>query len=185
MAEARPKVELLLWKDISYAAREALSGKLSGLWGAASDEAAFNAFAVDKQQTILLLVSRLQAKGLWEVVKKIDNVYGEGGVGIAFSAWPFIRSTLDGRKDFTRFLANHKDTTGGFYEKGRGDAVLHFLYVEGQPQKWYVHFDLYSPVYSPVSAFKHLRHEFLGKLTPDWRTIQAILNPGSGSPIGA
>jgi hypothetical protein len=72
-------------------------------------------------------------------------------------------------------MANHKDTTGGFYEKGRADAVLHFLYVDGSPRKWYVHFDLYSPVHSPLSALRHLRYEFLGKLTPDWRMIQKCL----------
>jgi len=171
-AEEKP----ILWQDLSEYFREALTGKLSGLWGATTDEDAFNACALDRQQTLLLLAARLRAKGLWHVIRKIDNVYGEGGVGIGFSAWPVVESTLRARKDFTRFFANHKDTTGGFYEKGRADAVLHFLYVEGVPRKWYVHFDLYSPVHSPASAFKHLRHEFLGKLTPDWRRIQQCLN---------
>ncbi len=176
MTKSRVKVDLLLWQDLPANVREALTGKLAGLWGATSDEAAFNSCPVDKQQTLLILTDRLQAKSLWSVIKKIDNVYGEGGVGIGFSAWPFIEATLKGRKDFTSFLANHKDTTAGFYEKGRADAVLHFLYVEGEPRKWFVHFDLYSPVHSPASAIKHLRHEFVGKLTPDWRTIQDRLN---------
>jgi hypothetical protein len=171
-AEATP----LLWQQLSDNTREALAGKLSGLWGAASDEAAFDNCAVDKQQTLLIMISRLQVKNLWQVIRKIVNVYGEGGVGLEFSAWPFVKSTLRRRKDFGRFLANHKDTTGGFYEKGRADAVLHFLYLAGKPEKWYVHFDLYSPVYSPVSALKHLRYEFVGKLTPDWRMIQRHLN---------
>jgi hypothetical protein len=170
--EKRPRV----WKDLNGEVRDALSGKLSGLWGAATDEAAFDGCAVDKQQTLLLLVSRLRAKNLWHVIRKIDNVYGEGGVGIGFSAWPLVESTLRARKDFTRFLANHKDTSGGFYENGRAYAVLHFLYVEGEPRKWYVHFDLYSPVHSLASAFKHLRYEFIGKLTPNWRMIQKRLN---------
>jgi hypothetical protein len=73
-------------------------------------------------------------------------------------------------------MANHKGTTGGFYEKGRGDAVLHFIYTDGTPQKWGVHFDLYSPVHSPGSVYKHLRHEFFGKLFPDWRMIQQCLD---------
>lgn len=176
MTERISKVDPILWKDLADDAREALSGKLTGLWGAVSDEAAFNGLAVDKQQTLLIMLSRLQAKGLWQVIRKIDNVYGKHGVGIGFSAWPFIESTLKARRDFTRFLANHKDTTGGFYEKGRGDAVLHFLYVEGKPREWYVHFDLYSPVHSLASALKHLRYEFIGKLTPDWRMIQKVLN---------
>ena len=176
MGDSKPDVAPLLWKDLAADVRDAIAGKLTGLWGAASDEAAFDNFAIDKQQALLIIASRMRAKELWHVVNKIDNVYGEGGVGIGFSAWPFILSTLRGRKDFTKFMANHKDTTGGFYERGRPDSVLHFLYVDGKPQKWYVHFDLYSPVHSPVSAWKHMRHEFIGKLTPDWRMIKDSLN---------
>jgi hypothetical protein len=176
VADSTPKTSAILWQDLAEDVREALSGRLSGLWGAASDEAAFNNCAVDKQQTLLIMVSRLREKKLWQVIKKIDNVYGKGGVGLGFSAWPFVKSTLTARKDFTRLMANHKDTTGGFYEKERADAVLHFLYVEGTPQKWYVHFDLHSPVHSPVSALKHFWHEFVGKLKPDWLMIKQRLN---------
>ncbi len=176
MTDPTSQVKPQLWKDLSDDLREALTGKLSGLRGAASDEEAFNACAVDKQQTLLIIAARLQAKSLWHVIRKIDNVYGEGGVGLAFSAWPVVESTLKARKDFTRFLANHNHATAGFYEKGRADAVLHFLFVEGTPRKWYVHFDLYSPVHSPLSAFKHLRYEFIGKVTPDWRMIQQCLS---------
>jgi len=175
----------IVWADLSRETRERLKGKLAGLWGAETDEAAFNSWSLDKKYALLLLLNRVRARGLWHLVKRIDNVYGEGGVGIGFTAWPYIYSTLSKRKDFTRRFANHKDTTGGFYEKGRGDAVLHFLYQDGDPQKWYVHFDLYSPVHSPGSVLKHLRHEFLGKLTPDWRMIRDILNPSTGSRIGA
>jgi len=118
----------------------------------------------------------MRAKELWHVVKRIDNVYGEGGVGLQFEAWPVIESTLSRRDDFTRRFANHKDTSGGFYEKGRPEAVLHFLFQEGQPRKWYVHFDLYSPVYSLASAWNHLRYEFMSKTKPDWRRIAKSLN---------
>jgi hypothetical protein len=176
MADSTSEDMKILWKDLAEEVRSALTDKLSGLWGAASDEDAFNPLAVDKQQTLLILVSRLQAKGLWDLINKIDNVYGEGGVGIGFHAPPTAEATLRRRKDFTRFMANHKDTTDGFYEKGRGDAVLHFLYQEGTPRKWFVHFDLYSPVHSPISALRHLRYEFIGKVTPDWRMIQDHLN---------
>jgi hypothetical protein len=162
---------LIRWRALPIDVREQLGGKLAGLWGAASDEAAFDALAIDKQQALLLIYRSLQSKGLWHLIKKIDNVYGEGGVGISFEAWPLIRSTLSRRKDFTTLFANHKDTTGGFYEKGRPDAVLHFLYQDGNPPKWYVHFDLHSPVHSLKSAAKHIRHEFLGKLTPDCKMI--------------
>ena len=165
----------LRWRELSATARVSLSGKLVGLWGALSDEAAFDALTEDKQQALLLVLSRMQAKDLWHLVRSIDNVYGEGGVGMGFAAWPFIQSTLSRRKDFTRRFANHKDTSGGFYEKGRAEAVLHFLFQEGSPRKWYVHFDLYSPVHSFGSAGKHLRYEFLGKICPDWRMIKQCL----------
>ncbi len=175
MTDSDAGVTLMLWKDLSADVREALTGKLAGLYKAPSDEAAFNWAAVDKQQALLLTVSRLQAKGLWHIIKKIINVWGEHGVGIDFAAWPIVKSTLESRKDFTSFMANHKTTSGGFYETGRGDAILHFLYTDPEPRKWSLHFDLYSPVHSPVSVYKHLRHEFLGKLFPDWRMIKKHL----------
>src|SRR6266545_5998323 len=141
MTDSSSGLDQILWRNLSEDSREALTGKLSGLWGAATDEGAFDSCAVDKQQTLLLLASRLCAKRLWHVIRKIDNVYGEGGVGIGFSAWPLIESTLLRSRNFTRLFANHKDTCGGFYEKGTAEAVLHFLYQEGSPRKWYVHFD--------------------------------------------
>lgn len=165
-----------VWATLSLKTRELLRGKLAGLWGAASDAAAFDSWALDKKQALLLLLDRLCAKDLWNLVKRVKNVYGEGGVGIEFEAWPKIKWTLSQRRDFTRRFANHKDTSGGFYEKDRGTAVLHFLYQEGEPRRWYVHFDLYSPVHSARSALQHLRYEYLGKLTPDWRTIAKHLN---------
>jgi hypothetical protein len=163
------------WSELPARTREALTGKLVGLWGAVSDEAAFDSLAEDKQQALLLVLLRVQAKDLWHLVRSIDNVYGESGVGIAFAAWPSIQSTLSRRKDFTKLFANHKDTSGGFYEKGRPDAVLHFLFQEGSPPKWYVHFDLHSPVHSVGSAVRHLRYEFLGKICPDSKMIKQCL----------
>jgi hypothetical protein len=165
----------LRWYELPAESREALTGKLVGLWGAVSDEAAFDSLAEDKQQALALILRRMQAKDLWHLVRSIDNVYGESGVGIAFTAWPFIQSTLSRRKDFTRRFANHKDTSGGFYEKGRPGAVLHFLFQEGRQRKWYVHFDLHSPVHSFGSVVKHLRFEFLGKSCPDWKSIKRTL----------
>lgn len=170
-----PDPGILRWTDLSHELRESLAGKLSGLWDAGTDQEAFEALSVDKQQALLLIVSRMEARHLWHLVRKLENVYGEGGVGIAFLAWPALQSTLERRREFTRFLANHKNTNGGFYEKGLSGAVLHFLYVNGNPRKWYVHFDLHSPVNSAGSAFKHLRDEFIGKVTPDWRMIKELL----------
>ena len=168
--------QLLKWSDLSAEARSLLDGRLVGIWGAETDASAFESWSVDKQQALVLLLMRMRDKGLWSLVRKVTNIYGEGGVGLQFEAWPMIESTLERRKDFTRRFANHKDTTGGFYEKERDTAVLHFLYQNGEPRVWYVHFDLYSPVHSPKSALKHLRHEFIGKLTPDWRMIGKYLN---------
>jgi len=166
----------IVWADLSRETRERLKGKLAGLWGAETDEAAFNSWSLDKKYALLLLLNRVRARGLWHLVKRIDNVYGEGGVGLQFDAWPMIESTLSSRKDFTRRFANHEDTSGGFYEKGRAEAVLHFLFQEGQPRKWYVHFDLYSPVHSLGSVWKHLRYEFMSKTKPDWRMVAKSLN---------
>jgi hypothetical protein len=165
----------ITWAGLSRETKELLSGKLTGLWGATSDAAAFDSWPLDKKQALLLLMKRMEAKKLWHLVKKITNVYGEGGVGLQFEAWPMIESTLSRRNDFTRMMANHKDTTGGFYEKRRADAVLHFLFQEGEPRIWYVHFDLYSPVHSLGSAWRHMRHEFMGKAKPDWRMIAKFL----------
>ena len=164
-------VPLLKWDDLPAAKRELLQGKLAGLWGQATDAAAFESWPIDKQQALILLLDRMQTKGLWHLVKRITNVYGEGGVGLQFEAWPMIESTLRRRRDFTRLMANHNDTAGGFYERERGVAILHFLFQEGDPRTWYVHFDLYSPVHSAGSAFRHFRHEFVGKVKPDWQMI--------------
>jgi hypothetical protein len=166
----------LWWEQLSDELRADLIDKLSGLWDTISEEEVFNSLSVDKQLALVLILSRLRAKSLWQLVRKITNLYGKGGVGIEFTAWPMIESTLSQRTDFTRRFANHRDTSGGFYEKGRDEATLHFLQSEAQSAKWYVHFDLYSPVNSSGSALKHLRHEFLGKVRPDWRMIHERLN---------
>jgi len=176
MSEVESNESRIEWRDICRPIRELLAGKLEGLWRAPTDCDAFNSWAPDKQQALLLLIGRLHEKGLSHLVRQITNIYGEGGVGMQFLAWPMIHSTLSRRSDFTRLFANHKDTSGGFYEKGRPDAVLHFLFQEGNPRTWYVHFDLYSPVHSPASALKHLRYEFLRGVRPDWRMIAKCLN---------
>lgn len=171
MADVDAVEPVLTWSMLTAETRELLAGKLAGLWGAETDAAAFDSWPLDKKQALLLLVDRLHAKGLWSLVRHVTNVYGEEGVGLEFEAWPGIQSTLSGRADFTIRFANHADTSGGFYEKDRDTAILHFLFQEGEPRRWYVHFDLYSPVYSPRSIFRHLRHEYLGNMKPDWRTI--------------
>ena len=84
------KVEMvdghLTWDDLPIEVRDLLKGKLVGLWGAASDAGAFESWPIDKQQALVLLLKRMQQKGLWHLVKQITNVYGEGGVGLQFLA---------------------------------------------------------------------------------------------------
>ena len=169
-------VTQLSWQDLPWEARESLSGKLVGLWDWPTDEAAFDSLTADKQQALLLLMRRLRTKRLWEFVRKVSNVYGEGGVGIDFLAWPGIQASLTRRKDFTRLFASRKTVTGGFYEKGQARAVFHFLYTDGDPRIWHVHFDLYNPLHSLNSALKHWRHEYFRRMKPDWRTIQSALD---------
>lgn len=176
MVENVSAVNQLRWWDISGDRREALTGKLAGLWEAQRDEEAFDSLSVDAQQALFLILSRFGAKDLWHAVKKVSSVWGQGGVGFAFTAWPMIESALSRRQDFTRLFANHRDSDGGFYEKGRARSVMHFLYIDGTPRQWSFHFDLYSPLHSPVSAWKHLRHEVFSKAKPDWRMIQQGLD---------
>jgi hypothetical protein len=167
----------LCWAELQADWRSALAGRLVNLWGAASDAAAFDALALDKQHALLLLLRRLGRLDLWQMVRRVTNVYGAGGVGLSFDAWPVVLSTLKRRRDFTRLFAKHGDTTGGFYERGRATAVLHFLYVDRPPsaRTWAVHFDLYSPVHSLLSLLRHVRHEVLAHRPPDWRAITAAL----------
>ena len=112
-------VELRLsWRELSAATRQALEGKLVALYGARRDEVAFDALAVDKQQALLILARRWRELKLWETVRSVLNVYGEGGVGMNFAAWPLLESTLDRRDDFTRRFATHSDTDGAFSNAG-------------------------------------------------------------------
>src|SRR6266480_3060223 len=118
MSSALPDTQLL-WKDLSFETRELLTGKLAGLWGNRNDALAFDSLVPDKQHALLLLLKRLEAKALWHTVHRVENVYGLGGVGMGFRAWPIIHSTLSRRSDFTRRFARHRQTSGGFYEKQR------------------------------------------------------------------
>lgn len=170
------RVERLRWHELSDAARDALERRLKGLYGAESDEAAFDNLAVDKQQALLLLTNRLRELALWDSVRRVENVYGTGGVGMNFRAWPELAAGLQRRKDFTTVFAAHRDNAGGFLERGRSRASLHFLYRNaGELKLWAVHFDLYNPWSSPVNALRHLVHEKMRGETPDWRVVRATL----------
>lgn len=166
----------LRWQDLTARERASLERKLEGLYGHLRDEAAFDSLARDKQHALLLLLRRLSELGLWEAVRRIDNVYGEGGVGMSFDAWPFLLSTLRLHSRFTQLFANHKDNTGGFLERGKKQASLHFLYIdEAAARRWAVHFDLYNPWASPINAWRHLVHEKIRGQTPDWKVIGRVL----------
>src|ERR671914_1623714 len=119
-----------VWAEISEESRERYREKLSGLYGHEGDEAAYNALTHDKQEALDLLSGRLIAQDLWHHVGRIVNVYGRGGVGMYFSAVSDLESDLRGRRQFSRTFARHRDNTGGFLEKSRKHASLHFLYID-------------------------------------------------------
>jgi hypothetical protein len=171
----------LRWRDLPAGTREALNRRLEGLYGAQRDEDAFDALAHDKQRALLILARRFLELRLWHTVRRVENVYGEGGVGMNFDAWPMLYSTLRRRRNFTSRFANHGDTTGGFIERGVGRASLHVLFVDNGKRRWAAHFDLYNPWASPVNAWKHLLHEKLRGYTPDWRAIGGSIWGESGT----
>ncbi len=170
--ETTKSVSPLVWADLTTAQHEALSGKLVGMWDHSNDASAFNSLSVAGQQALLLIVARLEAKSLWQAIRQISNVWGEGGVGFDFTAWPILHSLLSRRNDFTQLFANHRDTDGGFVEKDRAMSVMHFLYQNGASRKWSLHFDLHSPLNSPTGAWRHFRYEVLGQAQPDWQMIK-------------
>lgn len=170
------RVERFRWQELSSEVREQLERKLDGLDGARSSEEAFDNLVVDKQQALLLLMNRLQDLKLWDSVRRVENVYGRGGVGMNFSAWPELAAKLRERKDFTTRFARHRDSAGGFLERHRTRASLHFLYRDEGERLWAVHFDLYNPWSSTGNALRHLLYEKLRGLTPDWRAIRAALS---------
>src|SRR3954454_13436603 len=128
------------WALLPAEVKEGLGGRLSGLYGQTDDAAAFDSLGIDKQNALLILFARLSELGLWDAVRRIENVYGLGGVGMNFKAWPVLASTLKRRKEFTCRFARHGDTAGGFMEKGAVAGSLHFLYEDGAERKWGVHF---------------------------------------------
>ena len=164
------------WRDLPTATREALERRLAGLYGQERDEDAFDALAVDKQQALLLLARRFLELDLWEDVRRVENVYGFGGVGLSFVAWPNLKSRLANHRAFTSHFARHRRTTSGFLERSRTRAALHLLYIETDECRWMAHFDLYNPWSSPLNAWRHLWYEKLRGQTPDWRIIKEMMS---------
>jgi hypothetical protein len=161
----------LKWPELPAFIRAALDRKLEGLYCGTGDESIFDSLATDKQQALLILVRRFLALKLWVLVRRIENLYGEGGVGMSFTAWPFIESTLERRRDFTTRLARHRNSTKGFIERKPARASLHILCRDRVAQRWEAHFDLYNPWASPLNAWQHLLHEKIRGEVPDWRVI--------------
>jgi hypothetical protein len=172
---AATDVRHLSWVELPEAVRAELTHTLEGLYGQTDDERAFDTLAVDKQQALLLFVSRLRDLNLWREVEKVENVYGLGGVGLNIRARLTLDATLAAHKQFTSRFANHGDTAGGFYETGRARAALHFLRMKADAPLWAIHFDLYSPSASARSLLRHWWHETWRGETPDWRVIKAAL----------
>lgn len=153
-------------------------GKLEDMYGWGSDEQVYATLPLDKRAALLLISSRLIQKDLWNAVGRIVNVYGMGGVGLYFDALIDLESELRARNDFTRRFARHRDNSGGFLERNRRHASLHFLYID-RPEaerEWHVHLDLYGPLGSFVTTSKHLWHERWRKFRPDWRLMKEFVD---------
>lgn len=173
VTQRRPQLAQLKWEKLSRETRAGLERKLEGLYGAERDSEAFDYLVLDKQRALLMLLRRLKELSLWNAVARIENVYGEGGVGMGFKAWPFLLSELRRHRSFTSLLARHHNNSGGFMETKRPIGSLHFCYVDGDVRTWEVHFDIYNPWASPLNAWRHLLHEKLLNEAANWQTIAA------------
>jgi hypothetical protein len=170
----------LRWDDLTEEARAQLSGRLGGLYGREGDGAAFDALPADKQRALLIFARRFARFGLGESVKRVTNVYGEGGVGIEFVAAEDFEAAVSSHPRFTpRFAGHGRETAGGFYERRRASAALHFLRTRAAPDQWAAHFDLHGPLAGPVSFLRHLWHEVLMGRTPGWRSVLSALGYGA------
>jgi len=175
--EAGPR---LRWADLSAGARGQLEGRLAGLYGHTADESAFDSLAEDKQQALLIFVRRFSRFGLWRGVRRVTNVYGEGGVGIEFVAAEDFAAALGSHPRFTPRFAGHGGATDlGYYEKRRARAALHLLRTRADPSRWAAHFDEHGPLAGPLSLLRHLWHEVVRGRTPGWRAIQTELGYGA------
>jgi hypothetical protein len=163
------------WDDLPDALGDALARKLEGLYGHADGRAAFDSLAGDKQQALLLFAARLNDLNLWHEIENIENVYGNGGVGMSFRARRGLSRTLAAHDRFTSRFASHGDCAEGFFERGRSRAALHFLRRKGDASRWSIHFDLHAPASTPLSALRHFWSEKVRGETPDWETIKSGL----------
>jgi len=165
------------WAELPESIRGRLEGKLRGLYGHDEDETAFASVPQDKREALVLLMRRLVGLDLWKSVGKIVNVYGRGGVGMYFSATSDLGAELGRRRDFTRKFARHRDNSGGFIEKARRRASLHFLFIDNGSgaRDWHVHLDFYGPMGSSLSTAQHLYYERWQKFRPDWQIMKRFV----------
>lgn len=166
-----------LWRELSPRARELLRSKLVSLYDKETDEAAFDALRLDKQQALRLIALRFGDVRLWRGVRSVTNVYGLGGVGFDFIASTHLLRALQLHKDFSSLLAKHKTSRAAFFELRHQRAALHLLRHEGE--SWSAHFDLYAPRGGLKSLARHLRIEKLDGVTPDWLAINHELESQS------
>ena len=166
------ELQSLRWQNLNVETRTSLNGKLDGLFGWERTAEVFDSLAVNRQQALLLLLRRFQGLRLWQAVRVITNVYGEGGVGIDFIAWPIVRSTLSRRREFTRLLAGHRNNEGGFRERKKNPGpALHIVMVKRAENLWAAHFDLYDPLASLLDLWRHIYVEGWQGQLPSWRQI--------------
>jgi hypothetical protein len=171
-----PAQEALLWSQLPLAKRLALEGKLEGLYGREDAPEAFENLAVDKQQALLLLLKRLTVYGLWAHLRQVENVYGEGGVGMNFRAWPSFLEAVRWHRDFTTRFAKRPGNDGGFREKRIRFGGLHLLYKgKGAERRWDAHFDMYNPLFSPANTARHVWNEVINSRAPDWQMVRGWL----------
>ena len=163
----------LLWENLTQAKQHSLLGKIEGLYNHTIAPAAFNSLSLDKQQALLLLLQQFSTLHIWQHVRKIENVYGEGGVGMNFIAWPSFLETLHWHKEFSRRMAKRPGNDGGFRERRARFGGLHILYKgKGESRNWDAHFDMFNPLFSPANAARHVWNEVINSRSPNWLMVR-------------
>ena len=166
----------LSWARLPWATRHALEGKLNGLYERAQAAEAFDYLAVDKQHALLLVWRRFAELGLWPHLRQVENAYGEGGVGLNFTAWPSFLETLRWHPSFTARLAKNKENDGGFRELRARRGGLHLLYKnQSDGRRWNAHFDMYNPLFSPANTARHIWNEVIKSQRPNWQMVEGWL----------
>jgi hypothetical protein len=163
----------LSWRTLPPAKQLALAGKLDGLYNYETTEVAFGNLSVDKQQALLLLLKQFLHLQIWDHVRRIENVYGIGGVGMNFIAWPSFLETIGWHKEFSRRFAKRPGNDGGFRERRVRFGGLHILYKgTGEARKWDAHFDMYNPLFSPANTARHVWNEVIKSHAPNWEMVR-------------